>query len=112
MGEHKLREAGNGDEPIKLTTHIAKVIDVLVPWGAPYDNAQADAIEQGFQEIHDRAMQEDSLIMTVTHSVQTYQVLHKETGTFSTRMLVTIVAQRVSRAEWEKQQRLMRMGVK
>lgn len=107
MGEHKLREAGNGDEPVKVSTHISRVVDLLMPM-AP--EQQQDEIEQGFQEVAERAQVEDSLIMTVTHTVHFYQLIDEKTNRFEVWKSITIVAQRVSRSEWEKQQRMMQMG--
>jgi hypothetical protein len=107
MGEHKLREAGNGDTPVSVSSHIARVIDLLLPMDA---KVQEKAIEEGFEDVKNRAHAEDSLIMTVTHSVQIYTVLNPATNLFEVFKSITIVAQRVSRPEWEKQQRMLQMG--
>jgi hypothetical protein len=104
MGEHKLREVGNGDGETKppLGTHIVEVIDVAHE-GANRSKDLAGLIELGYTALSDRAKREDSFIINVIQSVTPYVV-----GEFSF-VLVTLVAQRVGRDDLEKQQRLHRM---
>jgi hypothetical protein len=107
MGEHKFpKQVGepNGDQPKKVSTHICKIVDMVIPLEVSA-LAQEKAVEDAFQAISDRATQEDSFILTVAHSVQLYQVIDAAMKVEEHRMLVTIVAQRIGREDLERQQR-------
>ena len=109
MGEQKLREMGNRDEPVKLSTHIVETVNVNLP---PDTGTLGGHIEDAYQAVAMRAKSEDSFILNVVQTVNVYQVLDVERNIFKCRALVTITAQRVSRAELEQQQLRQRMGMK
>jgi hypothetical protein len=108
MGEHKFKDLANGDmEPRNLSTHIVKILDIYCP-GNDTDGLQETALEAAYSDLAKRAANEDSFILNVVQSVNVY---HRTDGPGNgSRMIVTIVAQRISREELEKQQRLQRMG--
>ena len=108
MVGHKL-VASNGDEEDerKLSTHIVMLVDLPTPDSGIAGDHTALAIEAAYDALARRAKQEDSFILNVIQSVNVYQTV---TGTtIGSRVLITIVAQRIGREDLERQQRLQRM---
>lgn len=110
MGEHKHKlvpSNGDGEEEPKLSTHIVMMVDLPTPAQAVGGVDHAGEIEAVYNALAQRAKDEDSFILNVVQSVNVYQI---DTGTsIGSRVLITIVAQRIGREDLERQQRLQRM---
>lgn len=105
MSEHKLREVRNedGDKPMPLSTHIAEVVDTPI-WGDVRGKLGL-FIEEAYTRLSDRAKREDSLIVNVIQSVNTYTLEGDHAY-----VLILLTAQRIGRDEFERQQRIAQMS--
>ena len=108
MGEHKLREAGNGDEPRKVSSHIVRILDRNVDV-MPIEQQEQEIID-GYQSIAQQAKDEDSFILSVVESGLMYTKIDPANGTAEYRERVRLTAQRISREDFERNQRLAQMG--
>jgi hypothetical protein len=106
MGESKLREAGNGDEdrPKPVSSHIIEVVDTPI-WGEKVGDELSQKMEAAYTRLSDRAKREDSLIVNVIQSVNTYTL----NGERAYAMIV-LTAQRIGRDDFERQQRIAQMS--
>lgn len=100
MGEHKLREAGNGDgeKPEPISSHIVETV-----WG-PIGGSIPKAIEGAYISLGQRAADENSLILGVVQSISTYTIGD------TAYVYITLTAQRVSKEDFERQQRMAQFG--
>lgn len=106
MGEHKLREAGNGDgeKPELLSSHIVEIVGAPI-WGDKCHETIARLIEDAYMKLGKRAAEENSLILGVVQAISTYV-----TDGQRAFALITLTAQRVSKEDFERQQRMAQFG--
>lgn len=91
----------NGERAKKSdSTHFVEVID---NWALGHDDLGPE-IEQAYIRLSDRAKQEDSLIVAVV------QTIHPYVRDGRACVLVVLTAQRISREDFERQQRMAQFG--
>lgn len=101
MGEHKLRVTnGDGEKPKSVSLHM---VEAFHEYTAETGNLAA-GIEAAYTRLSERAKTEDSLIVTVSQAMSTYTVGD------SSFVLVVLTAQRISREDFERQQRIAQFG--
>lgn len=99
MGEHKLKEDGNGDEPKALSSHIVEAVNMPI-WGEKGRDELSQKVEAAYTRLSERAARENSLILGVVQAVSAYSLLEEQAY-----VLVMLTAQRISREDFERQQR-------
>ena len=101
MGESKFREAGNGDRemPTPISSHIVDVEDFSadLEWGP--------GIEKMYTRLAERAKEEDSIIVNMVQFITVVM-----DAALQPRAIVFLTAQRISREDLERQQRLAQFG--
>jgi hypothetical protein len=105
MGEHKFIKDPNGDgEKAPLSTHLVEVGDFSK------DEAWGPSIEAMYTRLHQRAKDDDSLILSVVQTVNVTQEVQTRDNLFQPRLIVVLTAQRIGREELERQQRAIQIA--